>query len=257
MPTQSRLLQQAAAAERAARRRPDPRERTDPNIKLIKYWITPSRAAGPGRIQHRHLRDVHAGRSEDRHVQHPMNAAASMKPRKQRGEGVGFLLQPSTVHVSRLRSRARPSSPPTRRQRPRRQQRRLTRRAHRHRRWPRRARRQRLRQRPMRRPRPPRQQAPRHRRRSRRPPLSPHRAPPAPAREVGDGADHRSLHRAAHRSGPRLSDLLRRAAQRLDRDRAASHRLVPRPHRGRQGRLGQPAAARDDAHGRGRTKELP
>ena len=62
------------------------------------------------------------------------------------------------------------------------------------------------------------------------PPHAPHRgvAPGAArARASGARADHRPLHRAAHRPGPRLSGLLRRAAQRVDRDRAAPHRLVP------------------------------
>ena len=51
-------------------------------------------------------------------------------------------------------------------------------------------------------------------------------------------AGHRPLHRIAHRPGPRLPGLLRRRARRVDRDRAAPHRLVQGAHRRRQGGLG-------------------
>ena len=47
------------------------------------------------------------------------------------------------------------------------------------------------------------------------------------------------------------------ARQRVDRDRAALHRLVQGAHRRRQGRLGAPPPARDHAHRSGRPEDLP
>ena len=46
---------------------------TDPNVKLIKYWITHPAPLGQDEFSTATYTHVHAGRSEDRHVQHPVS----------------------------------------------------------------------------------------------------------------------------------------------------------------------------------------
>ena len=62
----------------------------DPNAKLIHYWITHPAPTGQDEFSTATYSMFTPADPRDRHVQHPMSAAPSARPRSERGDAVPF-----------------------------------------------------------------------------------------------------------------------------------------------------------------------